>query len=281
MNDQVLLIIVSYKHPEILDQCLYYLLNQTYKNIDICVWDNGAHCASLKDKYSDIVNFHFSDENILWTPAINKCIQKNLQNHHKYILIMNHDILLPKVAVERLVNNFQIADNNPGIVAPAGSSIGGLQDFISHKTLPNTSDWSTDLQNKIANYGLERSAYAMGAIQMIKRELYDTIGGLDNEMPLGADDFDYSIRAKEANFSIWIAYNIYVNHIGHVTGQSSNWNDFGELSWKRFNEKYDGYFSSEEEAIQSLWGAKYNPLFPVGTGISLDEKIKRGIINGS
>lgn len=274
---KVLVVIVSYKHTDVLERCLHYLNNQTYPDIDISVWDNGAESLGIEKNYPK-VNFTFSKDNILWSPAVNRSIEKHLTDH-SYILVMNHDIMLPSVGIERLVNGFSKVSNNPGVIGPAGSGIGGMQDYASHRTIPAHKDWETDLQDLIANCDIARASYLTGAIQMIKREVYDAIGGLDEEMPLGADDFDYSIRVKEAGFSLWAAYNVYVNHIGHVTQDSSNWNEFGEISWKRFNEKYDGYYASEEEAIGSMWGSKYNPQFPIGTGMSLEEKINRGILN--
>jgi rhamnopyranosyl-N-acetylglucosaminyl-diphospho-decaprenol beta-1,3/1,4-galactofuranosyltransferase len=277
MADDVLVVVVSYLHTNILDFCLAHLSNQTHSNIDIAVWDNCGNSSMLESKYPN-VSFTFSEENVLWSPGVNRCIEKNIKDRHKFILIMNHDIMLPSVAVERLVNNFALAEDNPGIIAPAGSGIGGLQDYVSNKQIPLHSDWSLDLQDKIKNFDLIRSNYAIGAIQMIDRNLYDLIGGLDEGMPLGADDFDYCIRAREAGFSIWVAYNIYVNHICHVTGDSDAWNEFGGLSWKRFNEKYDGYFASEQEAIGALWGGVYDPNYPLGSGLSVDEKINRGIL---
>lgn len=281
MND-VLVVIISYKNEHILNQCLSSLVDQSYQNFDAIVWDNGSHCAALKDKYDSLrLDFHLSEENILWSPAVNMAIKKSIKESHKYILVMNNDIILPTCAIERLVDLYKLDLDNPGIIAPAGASLGGLQDYVSHKIIPSHNNWSTDLQDEIKDYPIDRATYVTGAVLMISRDLYDRIGGLDSSMPLGADDFDYCIRAKEAGFSIWVTYSIYVNHLGHSTKDSSNWDKYGDISWKKFNEKYDGYFVSEEEAIRSFWGAKYDPDFPIGTGISLDEKIKRGIINVS
>lgn len=278
-SSDVLVVIVSYNNIRILEQCLQALSAQTYQNFDAVVWDNGSFCSPIKDKYkSKKLRFHLSEENLLWSPAVNSAIEMNLKKRHKYILIMNNDIILPRCGIERVIKVFYDQQDNPGIVGPAGSSLGGLQDYISHRPIPGYYDWDYDLHEKIKNAPSARSCFISGAIFMVSRKLYDTIGGLDPSMPLGADDFDYSIRAKEAGFSIWVTYSTYVNHIGHATGDSENWNGYGKMSWDNFNHKYDGYFVSEEESIKSLWGAKYDSRFPLGTGLSLDEKIERGIV---
>lgn len=280
MND-VLVIVVSYKNVSHLHGCLSSLRNQTYKNFDVVVWDNAGACYDNTQKYFPEFLIYKSEENLLWTPAVNKAVENYLNDNHKYLLIMNFDIQLPNVAIERMVETIISLPDNPGIIAPAGSALGGLQDFISHKEIPPHTFWQTDLQESLKDMESTRSTYLSGAILFLKREVWETVGKLDDEMPLGADDFDYSIRAKEAGYSLWVMYSLYVNHIGHATGNSENWDKYGGPSWKRFNEKYDGYFASEEEAIKSLWDAKYDPAFPVGTGISNEEKVIRGIINVS
>lgn len=278
-SPDVLVVLVSYQNSEVLAKSLQALNNQTYQNFEAIVWDNGSFCESLKDIYEDKkIKFILSKDNLLWSPAVNSAIQVGLNEKHKYILVMNNDIILPRCGIERMVDTFNKGLDNVGIVGPAGSSLGGLQDYISHIPLPSHSDWNSDLHRKIKDAPVVRSTYISGAIFMLSRELYETIGGLDEKMPLGADDFDYSIRAKEAGFSIWVTYSTYIEHIGHASGNSKNWNEYGKLSWDRFNEKYDGYFLSEEESIKSLWGAVYDEKFPVGTGISVEEKIKRGIV---
>ena len=278
-SPDVLVVLVSYKNSQILAKSIQALNSQTYQNFEAIVWDNGSFCESLKGTYENKkIKFILSKDNLLWSPAVNSAIRAGLNKKHKYILVMNNDIILPRCGIERMINVFNKDLGKVGIVGPAGSSLGGLQDYISHMPLPSYSDWNSDLHRKIEHAPIVRSAYISGAVFMLSRELYDSIGGLDEEMPLGADDFDYSIRTKEAGFSIWVTYSTYVKHIGHASGSSKNWNEYGELNWDKFNRKYDGYFTSEEESIKSLWGAVYDGEFPVGTGISLQEKIKRGIV---
>lgn len=203
MENDVLVVIVSYKDVGKLHGCLSSLRNQTYKNFDVIVWDNSGACYDNTQKYFPEFTVYKSQENLLWTPAINKSIENYMNDNHKYLLIMNFDILLPNVAIERMVKTFDSLPDNPGIIAPAGSALGGLQDYVSHKEIPSHEFWQTDLQDALKDRECERSTYLSGAIQFLKREVWENVGTLDDEMPLGADDFDYSIRTKEAGYSLW------------------------------------------------------------------------------
>lgn len=277
MNN-VLVIVISYLDKINLDKTLLCLKEQTYNRFDVIVWDNEAKCLELQASYPGFT-FHSSDENMFWSPAINEAAKLYLTNNHEYIVLINNDIQLPPCAIERMVKEIETLPDNPGIVAPAGCSLGGLQDYVSYFDVPKHSDWKVELQEIIKDRTSVRSSYITGAVEMIKRELWDRIGGLDNCMVLGADDFDYSIRAKEMGYSLWVMYNVYVNHIGHASKDSKSWSIQGKESWQRFSDKYDGYFASDEEAEGSLWGAVYNRKYPIGTGLTNQEKINRGIKN--
>ncbi len=264
MSD-VLGIVIAYKHFDVVTKCAQHILKQDYK-ADWLIWDNGSHLG-LQDKIKPWPELSLieSPENILWTPALNAAISYSLKPEHQYILYMNHDVMLPTNAVSKMKRLLE-SYSDAGAVAPVGPAMGGLQDRASH----------------LSDYGDKshiRSSYLMGAVQMMKREVWETVGPFDDLMSLGADDFDYSIRMKEAGYSLWVLPKLVVDHIGHVTGQSPEWNEYGGKSWARFNEKYDGYYKDEAEAIGSLWGSFYNDKYPVGTGISEEEKIRRGIKN--
>lgn len=57
-----------------------------------------------------------------------------------------------------------------------------------------------------------------GSLWAMKREVYDTIGGLDEDFGTGTfEDADYYLRAKEAGFRIGKNWNTLVEHIGRAT----------------------------------------------------------------
>lgn len=262
---RVLGIIIAYRHVDVVKKCIQHVVNQDFEDVDWVLWNNGG--LHTLGHVSPKITVHTS-ENILWTPALNRAIEIYLRPEHTHIFYMNHDIYLSSSTIRRLLSELENMPNNAGAIGPVGSALGGLQDYIS-----NTKNYKR--QKRI------RAAYLMGAIQMMKREVWDVVGPFDESMPLGGDDFDYSIRMKEAGYSLWTTADVYVNHIGHVTGQSREWNDYGGQSWARFNEKYDNYYINEAEAIGSLWDSIYNEQYPIGTGITEEEKIRRGIKNPS
>ncbi len=256
MPKDIFVVVVSYNGLENTQKCVLSLLDQD-ASIRVLVWDNASidgtreWLASQND-----VEYHLSDDNVLWTPAINEAI-KNYHNGEPNICFMNNDILIDSHVLGSLSRTLEKSE--VGLVAPVGSSLGGVQDYASH-------------QDTYTEYGPEiRVNYVVGALCLIRHDVWEKVGILDPTMPLGADDHDYSIRIKHAGLQVIVRSDVYVNHIGHATGDSGNWNDFGSSSWKTFEEKWSGYYATEEEAIESHWGNLYNDKFPVGTGWSEDK----------
>jgi GT2 family glycosyltransferase len=176
---------------------------------------------------------------------------------------MNNDIIIRPHVVDVLRDTLR---DNPtiGIVGPTGSRLGGPQDWGSHN--PGIKHPSGHTKERIAALPLTRTTYIAFAIGMISAAAWKEVGPLDDRLPLSADDHDYCIRIKENGYSVYVNNNAYVEHAGHASGASPNWNKWGKISWDWFNKKWAGYYANEEEAIKCHWGGVYHPGWDVGTG---------------
>lgn len=262
---RVLAIVVAYEHVDALNRCIDSLNAQGYPELDYVIWDNGG-CEEVEDRIRSQDGktriYHKSETNMMWTPAINQAIQNYATPEHEYFMTMNHDVFLPETIVANLVHAFSQLPEDAAAVGPVGHGMGGLQGATTPRGYPR-----------------ERVNYLIGACVMYKMAAYRDVGSFDNNMPLGADDFDYAIRLREAGYSMWVDETDHFEHLSHVTGDSENWNEHGAASWAAFKAKYDGYFKDETEAKAALWGdARYNPSYPIGTGLTEAEKKNRGII---
>ena len=261
MPSDVFVVVVSYNGLENTKKCVTSLVNQS-TDVRVLVWDNASTDGSREWLSSqDDVEYFLSDENLLWTPAINEAIKKYHKNE-PIICFMNNDIFIDSDALSKLSST--VEKPQVGLVAPVGPRLGGVQDYAYHQDTYNS-------------YGPEvRVNCVVGAMCLLRHDVWKRVGILDPIMPLGADDHDYSIRVKHIGLEIIVRSDVYVNHVGHATGDSSNWDSFSPSSWKAFEEKWSGYYASEEEAIESHWGNLYNDKFPIGTGWSEE---KYNIIN--
>jgi GT2 family glycosyltransferase len=160
-------------------------------------------------------------------------------------------------------------ETKAGAVGPTGSALGGLQDYIIHQQQIDGSFNNFDeMYEYIKNKKPTRASSLQGACMVMKASAWKLVGPLENGMPLGADDFDYSIRIKEKGYPLYVSEKSYVLHRGHASGSISpeNWNNTGSKSWDYFNKKWDGYYFNELEAINCIWGHKYHLGWDIGTG---------------
>ncbi|MCL4377175.1 MAG: glycosyltransferase [Actinobacteria bacterium] len=110
-NKKVSIIIVNYNSSyPCIKECIESLKNQTYKNIEILIFDNNSQnntMSLIKNDYSDIKIIN-SDKNLGLGAALNQSI-KNVNG--EYILISNFDVTYDKIAVEELAEEITKLDN--------------------------------------------------------------------------------------------------------------------------------------------------------------------------
>lgn len=262
----VLVVVVSYNGLEYTMRAVDALRAQTVP-VHIVVWDNASTdgTAQWLKQQADIDTV-FSTDNVYWTPAVNKGIEKFLGPEH-FIGYMNNDAAPLPHTVERMLRLLRVTPI--GLVAPAMERIGGPQD-VANCTSHNRVIAGGDIEKNIEGLEAKRVSFVLGAFALMTRAVWEKVGPLDEDMPLGADDHDYCIRVKEAGFQIWVAQDAYCRHGGHksaeVAGAAKIWDDVGARSWERFNTKWAGYFATEEEAIKCHWGGTYLSGWEKGSG---------------
>lgn len=272
-STDVISVIVSYNDARNTYRAVKTLLNQS-EPTKIVVWDNASKDNTiqvLENEFANEIIIHRSKENMYWTPAINAALGKYYDGEN-YIHWSNNDIGYPFESIERMIED--INNTNAGMVGPTGSAIGGLQDYAVHQSnidgqFVNFSSLYAFLKGKKPT----QAPSIQGACVMVTRDSFSKVGFLDENMPLGADDFDYSIRMKDAGYKLFVVEQAYVFHQGHASGPGNekSWNEIGGKSWDFFNKKYDGYFYNELEALRCLWEHKHYPKWEIGTGWLTEE----------
>lgn len=267
-----LIVVVAYNNAYATRQCVDALLAQSHlsRNTRIVVWDNASrdNTQAVLSDLRDKVTVHYSEENLLWTPACNAAVEKYREDRMEAILFMNNDIMLEPNAVDEMCST--LALTNAGATAPWGARLGGMQD---------QAHWS----QRMPGNAPVRASYVVGACVMVATAAWDMVGPLDERMPLGGDDHDYCIRLKHDDWPIMVTRSTFANHLGHASshtlGGPEAWGEWGGKSWEAFNTKWAGYYATEEEAVQGHWSSEWNPDFPKGTGWdaeTYDERVRRG-----
>ncbi len=73
------------------------------------------------------------------------------------------------------------------------------------------------------------------ALALIRRDVWDKLGGLDEQFINSYEDVDFCLRAREAGYMTWYSGK---NSAIHLTGQTAGRNDHVAESWQHFGEKW-------------------------------------------
>jgi len=86
--------------------------------------------------------------------------------------------------------------------------------------------------------------FLIGCLVLFDRRLPEIIGPFDENLPLGADDFDLALRIREKGYQLRIAQDVLIEHAVHASFDRSDPADNERLaaaSWQHFRRKWGFY----------------------------------------
>ncbi len=207
-SPKVEIIILTWNGKEDTLECLKSLQKVKYENIDITVVDNASTDDSAEIIAADFpsVKLINNNTNLMYAGGNNVAIKEALSREAECILLLNNDTILHEDFLTYLVETIS-SEVEIGIVAPkinyynnrkliwyAGGFVNFFTGNIYHRGLRKRDDGNYDLPDDVD--------YATGCCMLIKRELFEEIGLLDEEYYIYSEDVDFSFRAHTAGYKI-------------------------------------------------------------------------------
>jgi len=230
------IIILSYKNPGLLRLCLNSLANGLSKDLDyeIIVVDNAStyetssvvsHDFDGKFKKLKLVSIK---ENTGYTKGVNEGIK---HSEGDFIFYMNHDVVIAKNSVERLMEYLKIRPD-VGLVGPELLNFNGTHQNSSFRfytpmtILYRRMSYLPFASRELDNFTMQDKDFTKilevdwisGAAFMFSRKAVDKIGLLDEKLFHYFSDVDWSRRFWENGYKV-IYYP--VSKIYHYHGQGS------------------------------------------------------------
>ncbi|MDP3733570.1 MAG: glycosyltransferase family 2 protein [Candidatus Daviesbacteria bacterium] len=178
------------------------LKKSTYPNLEVIVVVNGAADTLDKGrkKYQWVKWIDAGRENIGQTGCYNLGFAHAQKSNN--ILYIDSDVVVDKNMISKLLERAK-SDENIGIVTP-------MILYLSDKNWVNQAGANVNLITGKVTVGwgpkkdfLEaKEVQNSGTVMLFKREVVDTIGGVDNWF-LCYFDPDFCLRAKKAGFTTW------------------------------------------------------------------------------
>jgi GT2 family glycosyltransferase len=204
-------IVVNWNGKDVLSGCLQSLFEQDYENLEIWVSDNGSEDGSqsmVKELYPSIRLLE-NGENLGFGSAVNRAMQK-ADGH--YFLFLNNDLEMKPDCVGQLVELLE-SDSQIGAAIPKilyhpdeqASSTNSSAMINSFGVLINyTGIACPNLVDQHDEEGLPVTETACGGIFMFPREVYEQIGGFDEDLFLYHEDHDLSWRIRLGGWKLMV-----------------------------------------------------------------------------
>lgn len=210
-RNRVRIVIPTFNNMDMLLSCVKSILSNTVGFYSTTIVNNGS---KELEKYLINMDIIYNGENKGWMGGINAAL-KELPDECEYVVLMNDDTLVLPNAYDWLDDMVSVMDNDPevGAVGPSSNVVAGLQN-IRHMGLP----------------ALVCPKFLIGFCVVIRRELLDKMGGLDESLP-GGDDLDWSIQIRNMGYKLVIRRDVFVHHHGFVTGTKVHGGPEQERGW--------------------------------------------------
>jgi hypothetical protein len=228
------IIIVNYNVKEFL-QNLIYSIYKAGENLkyEIIIVDNASDDGSvefLKEKFPDI-KLIVNEKNVGFSKANNIGLAAA---KGKYLLLLNPDTIVQEDTFEKMISFFE-STPDAGLAGCKILNPDGTLQLACRRSFPGP--WTsfckvTGLSNLFPNskifakYNLtflnENETYEVDAISgsfmMIKREVLEKVGNLDEQFFMYGEDLDWCYRIQKAGFKVYYVHN---TQIIHYKGEST------------------------------------------------------------
>jgi len=239
----VTIVIVHWNKKDQLDICLSSLQKTIYDNFSVVVVDNGSTDGSatmVKQKYPS-VDILENTENLGFAKGNNIGIKHAITKYNPdFVLLLNNDIeiidgnwlnIFVDVASKKSVGIATCKLLNPDRSIQYSGSILTVFGWKQYTSDGFTVDTSTD--------------FAIGACFLIKREVIDKIGLLDEEFtPFLWEETDYCTRAKKAGYTIIYTPRTNMVHYGSIS--------LGDLLKNNENYDYIRFYISQKNRLRYI-----------------------------
>jgi GT2 family glycosyltransferase len=259
-----------YNRVDLLERCLISLGKQDLPGVEVIVVDDQSpeDPGPVMARFPDAVFIRFP-KNRGYTEATNEALRAG---KGRYLLLLNSDTELPPDSLSRMVA-FLEENSDAGVVTPVHRGTDGkvqrtccrlprlgtsfLWDSALHRMAPGLKvfRWHSMLDwDHVSERWVE---FAMTSCLLIRREIYDRIGGLDPLMPMHYNDTDYCKRIGEAGYKIRFLGDVEILHHGGASLMTLDWSEARSYRDRyRYYRKWFG-FGGVMAFVGSVWSRTF------------------------
>ncbi|MEL6122934.1 MAG: glycosyltransferase family 2 protein [Bacteroidota bacterium] len=227
-------------------------------NKTICCLNGSSLATEIEitnECESNSVEFWRFDYNFNYSRLINDGVSKAT---YDFVILLNDDIEIVSISQLRELVGI-VSVTSVGIVAPklvypdgsiqsCGIAVTEVQPLYSWKHYPDDPDnpWLTETHEVSA---------VTGACMVMRREVFEEVGGWDENLPVTLNDVDFCLKVREAGYKVIVHPKVKMIHHESVTrGKNDAAQNFERTKrerayfkkkWKAWLKKGDPYYSKK------------------------------------
>lgn len=205
----VAIIIVNWNRKEDTLACLESLSRITYPNARVIVVDNGSSDGSaqaVRGLFGRAMVIALP-QNLRFAGGNNIGLREVLARGDDYALLLNNDTLVEPDFLDHLITAAEsdpkiglagpkiLYCDRPGVIWFAGGVLKASWGYVRHYGLRRPDNGRFDQPKKVS--------FLTGCCLLIRREVLETVGLLDEGYYLYSEDADYCLRARRAGFELY------------------------------------------------------------------------------
>lgn len=220
----IAIIIPTWNNPQYLIPCLNSIIRYTVPEdlYHIYVVNNGRPETVEGMKGNPHVTILQQEKNTGWEGGLKAGLAASTE---PYVVFLNDDTHVPSHQPNwllRMISHFSYKDT--GAVGPTSNVVMGQQQLFAD-----------------CNAQVLRVKFLIGFCLMVKRDVLEAAGGIDDTLP-GGDDLDLSIRLRQLGKTLICDRHMFIWHHGFKTGervegpstQSGGWNSIQKIERTNF-----------------------------------------------
>lgn len=210
---KVFIVVLNFNGRDVIKRCLNSVFKSDYPDFEVVLVDNNSSDDSFSIARANFSRAHFikNEENLGFSTGNNVGIRFALERRADFVFLLNNDTEMEPDCLTRLVEAAEKIGRDVGIVSPVIFRGDSREVWFSGGRI----NW---LRMKTEHYGAMKtkefyeSGFISGCAMLVRREVFKTIGLLDEDFFLYWEDADFSFRAKRAGFKNYIISSAWLYH---------------------------------------------------------------------
>ncbi|NCU43598.1 glycosyltransferase family 2 protein [Candidatus Saccharibacteria bacterium] len=212
---KVAITVLNYKGWRDTKKCMVALFEQTYKNFEIYLIDNGSGDESVKELKKlkdDRLHLHLEEKNTGFTGGVNIGIKWAIENNFDAVALLNNDAVADPSWLENLVKPLkdkEISAVTSLMLDKTGKLIDDAGDIYSTWGIPSLRSEGEPKANA------PESGFVFGGTggaTLYRTKVFEDIGLFDEDFFAYNEDVDIDWRMQLAGYKIWYEKSAVVLH---------------------------------------------------------------------